>query len=87
MMDVEVCLPSLGDEDDAVRGGVVSAWLAKEGDVLDAGGDLLELTTDKAAFVVPCPSAGRVSELRVAEGTRIEVGAVLCMLTVKDADA
>lgn len=81
-MDVEVVLPSLGDEDDAVRGGVVSAWLAEKGAVLNAGDDLLELTTDKAAFVVPCPTAGRLAQQRVAEGDRIEVGAVLCVLNV-----
>lgn len=79
-MKVEVRLPSLGDGDDAVTGASVSCWLAKLGDCLEAGDDLLEVTTDKAAFVVPCPQAGTVAELCVSEDDRIAVGDLLCLL-------
>jgi pyruvate dehydrogenase E2 component (dihydrolipoamide acetyltransferase) len=79
-MRYEVTLPNLGDEDDAVRGGKVSMWLAKEGAHLNQDDDLLELTTDKAAFVVPCPTAGTLAAKRVAEGEEVRVGDVLCVL-------
>ncbi len=78
----EVTLPSLGDDDDAVTGGVVSFWLAQVGDALEMDDDLLELTTDKAAFVVPCPVAGILRERLVAEGDEVSVGEVLCTLEV-----
>ncbi len=83
-MRVEVPLPSLGDDDDAVTGGKVAFWLAKVGDDLGAGDDLLELTTDKAAFVVPCPADGRLAEQCVAEGDEIEVGQVVAVLETGD---
>ncbi|MFP4501932.1 MAG: biotin/lipoyl-containing protein [Candidatus Hydrogenedentota bacterium] len=79
-MRYEVKLPDLGDEDDAVRGGTVSMWLAREGAQLNQDDDLLELTTDKAAFVVPCPTAGTLTEKHVAEGDEVRVGNVLCVL-------
>ncbi len=79
-MRVDVILPSLGDDADAVAGGTVSFWLAAPGTVLKEGDDLLELTTDKAAFVVPCPASGTLVEQRVREGDRIAVGDVLGVL-------
>ena len=81
-MEYQVILPSLGDDEDAVTGGAVSMWLARPGAVLKANDDLLELTTDKAAFVVPCPVAGVLRELRVAEGDAVRVGDVLCILEI-----
>ena len=79
-MRFEVVLPSLGDDDDAVEGGAISQWLAEVGATLNQDDDLLELTTDKAAFVVPCPTAGTLIERRVSEGDRVKVGDVLCVL-------
>lgn len=83
-MHYDVVLPSLGDEDDAVTGGAVSFWLAEIDDQLNEGDDLLELTTDKAAFVVPCPTAGMLVKKCVAEGDEVEVGDLLCTLEVED---
>lgn len=81
-MRYEVILPSLGEGDDAVTGGAVSMWIAVPGAVLKEGDDLLELCTDKAAFIVPCPKNGTLLELRVTEGDEISVGDVLCVLEV-----
>ncbi|MBI1317968.1 MAG: hypothetical protein GC168_03330 [Candidatus Hydrogenedens sp.] len=79
-----VTLPSLGDDDDAVNGGEVSALLAPLGVELAEGDDLLELTTDKAAFVVPVPRAGTVSSWQVAEGDTVNVGQALCLMEVSE---
>ena len=79
-MRVDVTLPSLGDDDDAVTGGEVSQWLVDAGHTLQPGDDLLELTTDKAAFVVPSPLGGEVVELRAKVGDQIEVGQIVCVL-------
>ncbi len=81
----EIVLPSLGEEDDAVRGGSVSFWLAEAGASVEEGDDLLELTTDKAAFVVPCPAAGVLVERCVEEGSAVSVGDVLGVLEVAGA--
>jgi len=80
-MQIEIRLPSLGDDEDAVAGGTVSAWMVKEGPVA-AGDDLLELTTDKAAFVLPAPQSGLLVERKVAPGDHVNVGDVLCIFEV-----
>lgn len=79
-MRIDVTLPDLGE--DTVSEVTISAWLAHEGDRLAQGDDLLELTTDKAAFTVPCPQSGRIVERCVGEGEIVTVGAVLCTLEV-----
>ena len=77
-MKIDVCLPSLGDDDDAVTGGTIAEWLAKPGPITE-GDDLLELTTDKAAFVLPAPRSGTLVEYKVREGDHVKVGDVICI--------
>jgi len=79
-MEYEITLPSLGDENDAVQGATVSAWLAPVGATLKAGDDLVEVITDKAAFVVPCPQSGVVKAHAVSEGATVAVGQTLAVL-------
>jgi pyruvate/2-oxoglutarate dehydrogenase complex dihydrolipoamide acyltransferase (E2) component len=81
-MRYEVKLPSLGDDEDAVEGGEISMWLAQPGATIVEGADLLELTTDKAAFTLPSPRSGRLVETLVREGDAVKVGDVLCVLDV-----
>lgn len=80
-MQVEIVLPSLGDDADAVAGGTVSEWMVNSGFVA-AGDDLLELTTDKAAFVLPAPRSGTLVEKRVKPGDSVKVGDVICVFEV-----
>jgi len=79
-MRVDVELPSMGD--DAENEAVVAYWAAEVGAQLEEGDDLVELTTDKAAFTLPAPRRGRLVERRVAEGDAVSVGDVLCVLEV-----
>ncbi|MCC6144201.1 MAG: lipoyl domain-containing protein [Candidatus Hydrogenedentes bacterium] len=82
-MRYEVKLPSLGDDDDAVDGGEISMWLVRPGADVAEGADLLELTTDKAAFTLPAPRAGKLVETLVREGDAVRVGDTLCVLEVE----
>lgn len=77
-MKTEVTLPDLGE--DTVEEVTVSGWLAEIGQALKEGDDLLEVTTDKAAFCVPCPREGTLAERSVGEGDMVNVGDVLCIL-------
>ena len=79
-MKVEIRLPDLGE--DAVEKVTVSAWLADVGRQLNEGDDLLELTTDKAAFCLPAPRDGVLADLLVHDGDEINVGDVVCMFEV-----
>ena len=79
-MRYEVTLPSLGDEDDTVTAAKASQWLAKKGDTLKEGDDLLEIVTDKAAFVVPAPKEGTLIDYCLAEGDAVAVGDIVCVM-------
>ncbi len=81
-MQIEVTLPDLGE--DSVQAVTVSSWLANPGQSLGEGDDLLELTTDKAAFTLPCPRGGTLAQTLVGEGDKIRVGDALCVLEVSD---
>ena len=79
-MTHEVKLPTLGD--DGGDTATVSYWLVEEGDNVKEGEDIVELTTDKAAFSLPAPKSGVVQEKFVQEGDEVSVGDVLCVLEI-----
>lgn len=81
MADFVVTLPSLGDD---TGGGEaqVSFVYVKPGDAVKEGDDLVEMVTDKATFVVPCPEQGTVRVVRVTEGDAVKVGDPLCDLEI-----
>ena len=74
---VEFKLPSLGED---VKGGDVLRVLVKAGDEVAQEQAVLELETDKATIEVPSSVAGVVREVKVKEGDKIEVGAVVLVL-------
>lgn len=79
-MTFDVPLPELGD--DSVQEVLTSAWLAVVGKPVGKDDDLLEITTDKAAFCVPCPRAGVLVKTCVEAGDTIHVGDIICVLEV-----
>jgi len=81
-MKIEVRLPDLGE--DSVQAVTVSGWLATPGQMLREGDDLLELTTDKAAFTLPCPRPGTLAQTLVSDGDKIRVGDALCVIDTPD---
>jgi len=81
-MQIEVILPDLGD--DAEQDVTVSSWLANVGDRVKEGDDLLEITTDKAAFCVPVPQSGTLTEFRVKEDDVVHVGDLICVMEIAD---
>jgi 2-oxoglutarate dehydrogenase E2 component (dihydrolipoamide succinyltransferase) len=72
-----VVLPELGQ---GIKKAVVSFWFLKEGDKVKEKEDLVELTTDKAAFNLPSPCSGTISEIFFREGDTVNVGEVLAMI-------
>ena len=70
-MAKEVVLPELGEE---IKEATVSYWLHQEGDEVKEGEDLVEMTTDKATFNVPCPASGILKEVSAGEGETVKVG-------------
>lgn len=74
----EVKLPPLGD--DAPDEAEVSFWYVEEGEQIEEGQDLLEMVTDKAAFTVPSPVSGTLSEIRAGEGEKVSVGQIMAIV-------
>ncbi len=59
-MPAKVKVPKLTENTDEVT---LTAWFKKEGDVVDKGEPLVEMTTDKAVFEVESPCAGVVRKI------------------------
>lgn len=76
-MTTEIRVPGLGE---SVTEATVAKWLKRQGDMVNVDEPLVELETDKVTVEVPAPSGGVLSEIRVASGTTIAVGAVLGMI-------
>jgi pyruvate dehydrogenase E2 component (dihydrolipoamide acetyltransferase) len=60
---------------------VISKWLVRAGDRVDAQQPILEVETQKATSEVPSPASGYVRQLCVTEGQTVSEKALLCILT------
>jgi pyruvate dehydrogenase E2 component (dihydrolipoamide acetyltransferase) len=70
----EFKLPDLGE---GMQEAEVVEWLVKPGDILKLDQTMVKVETDKAVVEIPSPVAGRISEIRVADGQVAKVGDVL----------
>lgn len=77
----EVTLPAISEN---VESGEVIAVLVSVGDVVEKDQPVVELETDKAAFEVPSPQRGTITEIDVKPGQTVRVGETLAKL---DTDA
>ena len=76
-MSREFKLPELGE---GVEDGDVLKVLVAVGDAIRADQAVLELETDKATIEVPLPFEGVVTEIKIKEGEKIQVGQVILVL-------
>jgi len=76
-MVVEVKVPVLGE---SVTEATVAKWLKDVGSAVSVDEPLVELETDKVTLEVKAPVAGALSGIVAAEGTDVNVGALLCMI-------
>src|SRR5215217_7775715 len=70
----QVTLPAMGE---SVREGTVLEWHKQEGDIVEEGETLVEVSTDKVDAEVPSPASGTVTRILAAAGDTVAVGAVL----------
>ena len=69
----EIRVPDIGDFDKVP----VIEVLVAEGDVIEEEQSLVTLESDKATMEVPSPKAGKLVELKVAEGDEVSEGDVI----------
>jgi pyruvate dehydrogenase E2 component (dihydrolipoamide acetyltransferase) len=72
----EVRVPDLGDFHDVP----VIEVLVKAGDTVAEEASLLTLESDKAAMDLPSPMAGKIVEIKVAKGSKVNPGDVVALI-------
>ncbi len=77
MAKVDVPMPQMGE---SIAEGTVSKWLKQVGDSVARDEPLLEISTDKVDAEIPSPAAGVLTEIKVQEGTTVEVGAIVAVI-------
>jgi len=73
---ITVKVPDIGDYDDVE----IIEVLVGEGDSVAEEDSLITLESDKASMEVPCPQAGRITQMLVKVGDRVSAGSAVCML-------
>ncbi|MCH7693955.1 MAG: E3 binding domain-containing protein, partial [Proteobacteria bacterium] len=73
-MAMEIKVPTLGE---SVVEATVTKWFKAVGEAVAVDEPLVELETDKVTVEVNAQVAGTLSEIVAAEGTDVEVGALL----------
>ena len=75
---IDVMVPTLGE---SVSEATVSTWFKKPGDSVEADEMLCELETDKVSVEVPAPAAGTLTEILADEGTTVEAGGKVAVIS------
>src|SRR6266540_4084733 len=74
---VEIQMPQMGE---SVTEGTVLEWHKHEGEFVEEGETVVEVSTDKVDAEVPAPASGVITRILKAEDDTIEVGGVLAEL-------
>jgi pyruvate/2-oxoglutarate dehydrogenase complex dihydrolipoamide acyltransferase (E2) component len=74
---LEFRLPDVGE---GIATAEIITWLVAVGDQVSEHQDLVEIQTDKATVVIPCPANGVVARLCGEPGDTLDVGAVLAVI-------
>jgi pyruvate dehydrogenase E2 component (dihydrolipoamide acetyltransferase) len=83
-MATNVVMPQMGE---SLAEGTVTKWLKKVGDKVERDEPLFEISTDKVDSVIPAPAAGYVTELKVAEGTTVNINSVVAVIDAQPGGA
>ncbi len=73
----DVVMPQMGE---SIFEGTITKWLKKVGDKVQRDEPLFEISTDKVDAEIPAPSAGVLREIKVKEGTTVQVNTVVAVI-------
>lgn len=73
-MATEIVMPQMGE---SIVEGTITKWLKKPGDKIQRDEPLFEISTDKVDAEIPAPASGVLQEIKVAEGTTVQVNTVV----------
>jgi pyruvate dehydrogenase E2 component (dihydrolipoamide acetyltransferase) len=73
-MPTDVIMPQMGE---SIFEGTITKWLKKPGDKVQRDEPLFEISTDKVDAEIPAPTSGVLQEIKVGEGTTVQVNTVV----------
>jgi pyruvate dehydrogenase E2 component (dihydrolipoamide acetyltransferase) len=76
-MPTDVIMPQMGE---SITEGTITKWLKKPGDTVQRDEPLFEISTDKVDAEIPSPSAGTLKEIKIGEGTTVQINTVVCTI-------
>ncbi len=79
-MPTDVIMPQMGE---SIFEGTLTKWLKKPGDKVQRDEPLFEISTDKVDAEIPAPASGVLKEVKVAEGTTVQVNTVVGVIDVE----
>ena len=82
-MATVITMPKLGL---TMTSGSVAKWHKKEGDRVEKGEVILEVSTEKITYKVEAPESGVLRKILVQPGTKVPIGAPLCIIAATDED-
>ncbi|HEY6249050.1 MAG TPA: 2-oxoglutarate dehydrogenase, E2 component, dihydrolipoamide succinyltransferase [Candidatus Angelobacter sp.] len=74
---IDVIMPQMGE---SIFEGTITKWLKKPGDKVQRDEPLFEISTDKVDAEIPAPSAGVLREIKVPEGSTVQVNTVVAVI-------
>jgi 2-oxoglutarate dehydrogenase E2 component (dihydrolipoamide succinyltransferase) len=74
---IDVIMPQMGE---SIFEGTITKWLKKVGDKIQRDEPLFEISTDKVDAEIPAPSSGILREIKVAEGSTVQVNTVVAVI-------
>src|SRR6478736_5654225 len=80
---LEIQMPEMGE---SVTEGIVLEWHVAEGDFVNEGDTVVEISTDKVDAEVPAPAAGVITKLVAQVDEEVPVGAVLAEMEPGEGD-
>src|SRR5207247_6965204 len=75
---VDIEMPAMGE---SVTEGTVLEWHVAEGDAVEEGQTVVEVSTDKVDAEVPAPASGTITKLLVGPDDIVQVGQALAEMT------
>src|SRR6476620_3161339 len=76
-MPTDIVMPQMGE---SIFEGTITKWLKKPGDKVQRDEPLFEISTDKVDAEIPAPAAGVLREIKVKEGTTVQVNSVVAVI-------
>ncbi len=83
-MPTDVVMPQMGE---SITEGTITKWLKKPGDAVQRDEPLFEISTDKVDAEIPSPAAGTLTEIKIGEGTTVQINTIVAVIEATGAGA